>query len=225
MSSKTLAGKTEKWPGRYPKKEAVADIFVDDPRALNLIHYNTDDRETLERQLVEIAKLVGPDKFDGFQLNIAWPDPRDIRNFQHQRYGLYPDKFVVLQMGSKTMQAMSPKTFRTALYCSYDHRSCCSWILDAILIDPSGGEGKPLDTAREAEYLREIRAFSGPISIGIAGGLGPDTLHLAEPLIHEFSDLSIDAEGRLRTPQPKDALDLDAMQKYLAGAYAMFGEK
>src|SRR5437868_5866280 len=81
MSSKTLVGQINKWPGRYPKKDAIVDIFIDDPRALNLIHYNTDNPEALFTQLAEITKLAGPN-LDGFQLNIAWPPISQIENWR-----------------------------------------------------------------------------------------------------------------------------------------------
>src|SRR5258708_1143032 len=60
VSSKTLAGQANKWPGRYPKKEAIADIFIDDPRKLNLIHYSTDSPTNLCAELRQIVELAGP---------------------------------------------------------------------------------------------------------------------------------------------------------------------
>lgn len=47
MSSKTLRGEQNKWPGRYPKRETVPKIFVDDPRTFNLVHYATDNPDAL----------------------------------------------------------------------------------------------------------------------------------------------------------------------------------
>ena len=93
MSSKTLAGQQNKWPGRYPRKEAVADIFVDDPRVLNLIHYSTNHPETLSSQLMEITELAGP-HCDGFQLNITWPPISEIKAYWEAN----PEKFLLLQL-------------------------------------------------------------------------------------------------------------------------------
>ncbi len=89
MSSKTLAGEQAGRPGRYPKKEAVADIFVNDPRILNLVHYSTSNTETLLGQLMEITDLAGPD-LDGFQFNIAWPSILQLEDYRK----LNPDKFL-----------------------------------------------------------------------------------------------------------------------------------
>jgi len=58
------------------------------------------------------------------------------------------------------------------------------------------------------------------MGLGVAGGLSPTTLDLVRPLTNEFPDLSIDAEGRLRTPE--DHLDLAVSSEYLRKAFEMF---
>lgn len=222
MSSKTFAGLPNKWPGRYPKKEVAADIFIDDPRALNLIHYNTDAHNTLQDQLIDITRFIGSDRFDGFQLNVRWPGATDIRNYQR----MFPDKLIVMQIGGGALSDVEQiGRLGDILYLVYDHRACCGWIIDSILIDPSGGKGLPLDTTKGAEHLREAHHRFPEMGIGIAGGLGPETLHLIEPLMREFPNLSIDTEGRLRTPKPEDALCLDAMRTYLDGAFRVLGAR
>src|SRR3989338_7139469 len=192
MSSKTLAGQTNKWPGRYPKKEAVADIFIDDSRALNLVHYNTDEPETLCSQLEEITAFAGP-HLDGFQLNMAWPRIAQLEDYRWAN----SSKFIVLQVGSRAMaQVESLDDFAESV-------GAYLAVTDAVLIDPSGGKGEPLDAAKAADYLWSVVTY--PIGLGAAGGLGPRTLQLIDPLVHDFgSILSIDAEGQLRTPKPED---------------------
>lgn len=47
-SMKTLYGKTNKWPNRYPKIEDIKNIFLcNSKHLLNLIHYGTKHAETL----------------------------------------------------------------------------------------------------------------------------------------------------------------------------------
>lgn len=210
MNSKTLAGQQNKRSGRYPKKGVVADIFVNDPRTLNLIHYNTDYPETLLTQLVKITKLASP-HIDGFQLNMAWPPISQLEDYWHA----YPEKFLLLQVGDEAMTQVESMERFTELIGAYLP------MIDAILIDPSGGKGKPLDAVKGADYLRAVREYYPTLGIGIAGGLGPETLHLLNPLVKKFPELSIDAESLLRTPKPEDALCLDAMQTYLNGAFRM----
>lgn len=210
MSSKTLAGQQNKWPSRYPKKESVADIFVDDPRALNLIHYNTDHRETLFTQLAQITELAGP-YLDGFQLNIAWPQISQLEDYR----ATHPEKFILLQIGSRAMAEVESTDDFAEFVGAYLH------VIDAVLIDSSGGKGEPLNAEKAADYLWSIQYY--PIGLGVAGGLGPRTLHLIDPLVRDFrSRLSIDAEGKLRT-KTDDVLCLDAMKSYLAGSFLILG--
>lgn len=209
MSSTTIAGKQNKWSGRYPKKEMIADIFIDDPRALNLIHYSTHHPETLFAQLVEATELSGP-YLDGFQLNIAWPSISQLKDYQES----YPEKFILLQVGDKAMAQMESMERFAEFVGRYIPA------IDAILIDPSGGKGELFDVVKGAEYLRAVRSYS-TLGLGIAGGLGPETLYLLNSFAREFPDLSIDAEGRLRTPFPEDALCLEAMRNYLERAFSI----
>lgn len=209
MSSKTFAGQQNKWPGRYPRKEVIQDLLINDERVLNLIHYSTDNREGLCSQLVEITKLAGP-HLDGFQLNMAWPRISELEDYR----GIYPDKFIVLQVGRRAMAQIGLSDFELTVG-AYTH------VIDSILIDASGGLGEPLNASMAADYLWEVVNLG--IGLGVAGGLGPATLNLAEPLIKQFGrELSIDAEGRLRTSQPQDKLCLDSMKAYLSGSFLMF---
>lgn len=217
MSSLTLGGLQDKWPARYPKKEDVRDIFVDNPRVLNLIHYHANNRHNLYRELIETTKFVGADCFDGFQINVRWPSVNDIRNFQE----LFPDKLIVMQIGSGALKDVENiGHLGGLLYLVYDHRACCRWIIDSILIDASGGNKLPLNAVKGGEWLSEVHERFPEMGIGIAGGLGPDTLHLVEPLIPKFPKLSIDAEGQLRTLD--DSLDLYKTRLYVQRAFNMF---
>ncbi len=56
--------------------------------------------------------------------------------------------------------------------------------------------------------------------LGVAGGLGPDTISLIRPIVIEIPDISIDAQGRLRND--RNELDLDACGMYIRGALALF---
>ncbi len=213
MSSKTLAGQTNKWPGRYPKKESVADIFIDDPRALNLIHYNTDTPEMLASEVGQIVELAGP-HLDGFQFNVKWPDhPLQLKAVRE----MFPDLYLLLQIGGRAMEEI----LSFGRYPMELLKTMVGWYLphiDAILIDPRGGKGELLNTAKGAEWLRAARELSG-IEVGISGGLGSVTTHLIEPLAKKFPRLNIDAEGQLRTPKPEDALDMKAVEGYIVLAH------
>lgn len=218
MSSETLGGQTNKLSGRYPKKEAVADIFVDDPRALNLVHYNTANPNMLFYEIQQIVELAGP-HLDGFQFNVKWPDPSQIEAIREA----YPDLYLVLQIGGHAMEEVATmgnhptERFKAAI------EWYVPWI-DGVLIDPSGGQGKLFKLAEIVEYLRIARSFFD-LGIGAAGGLGPRTVHLIEPLVRELPGMSIDAEGQLRTPKPEDALDPEAVDSYIVLAHLLLEGK
>jgi hypothetical protein len=96
-------------------------------------------------------------------------------------------------------------------------------MINGILIDASGGTGKPLQPRKTLAFLRAIRERDSGIGLGVAGGLCSATLDLVEPLLAEFSDLSIDAEGKLRTQE--DDLDVKVAQTYLLRALQMFSKR
>ena len=214
VSHKTLGGQLNRWPNRYPIIIAgdLTDIFVGDRRALNLVHFNTHN-EHFGDELLRIERM----SLDlmGFQLNIAWPSAREIEVY---RLGVFGTKTIVLQLGSKAMAICdnSPAGIAAKLATDYPRG-----LIDYVLIDPSGGFGQPFDPDFARQCLRAIRDKDFNAGLGVAGGLGPNTLHLVEPLIEEFPDLSIDAEGQLRDEQ--DHLDLVKAKDYLQCALRLFG--
>ena len=92
-----------------------------------------------------------------------------------------------------------------------------------ILVDPSGGYGKLFATDQAREYLSALSDLALPIGLVLAGGLGDQTIELIRPLVKDFPDLSIDAEGRLRDHQ--DNLSLPVVQDYLTKALGIFQPK
>jgi len=218
MSSKTLAGMQNKWPGRYPKRDDVPTIFFSDSRAINIIHYNTDNPETICKQLMEIT-LRYDQFFDGFQLNVAWPSVDELRFYRDPHFSRClssKNKHLILQIGAQAMEQvpdLQEFVERLEKYTS---------VVDSILVDQSAGKGKSLDPAKGGEILRMVSKHSS-LGLGIAGGLNAQTLDVLKSLIRRFPNLSIDAEGRLRTSQPEDALDMEKTHAYLRGAYALLG--
>ncbi len=211
-SLKTMRGIPNKWPNRYPTMDKIASIFPAHPMALNLIHYHTSELDTLNDQLVAMTKFGG-DNMHGFQLNIAWPALDDLIKYK----ATYWTKHIVLQIGGKAFEMVnhSPVQLATKV-AQYDG------IVGYVLLDPSGGHGKQFDPERVRDYLMALREKNLHIGFGVAGGLSPTTLNLVEPLIREFPNLNIDAEGRLRTPE--DHLDLNLASDYLRHAIEMFNK-
>lgn len=210
-NSKTIKGIPNKRLNRYPPPGEIGNIFQPHPLALNLIHYNTKERETLFDQMREVRSLAGP-HCHGFQLNIAWPDPNVLTRLAAQSQ----QTIIVLQIGSRAFEMVdrSPKKLAEKIAQEYTE------LVDYILLDPSGGYGKPFDPRATQVYLETLTSKNIRGGLGVAGGLGPSTLNLLEPLVRGFPDLSIDAEGKLRNKE--DRLDCELARNYVQSALALF---
>jgi len=214
ISSRTMRGETNKWPNRYPKPGDLEHVFVNDKRLLNLIHFNTNikDLPVLLDHMRVAQELAGP-ACNGFQLNIAWPDPEVLEKYKRAPGD---NNTIVLQCGSKAM-AEAGDVFRLATRLhKYDG------LADYVLIDPSGGLGKDFNYADMYATLETLFCDAPQtMGIGIAGGLSPDNLDRLRPLLEEF-EFSIDAEGKLRDKD--DHLDITVASSYLREAAQLYRE-
>lgn len=209
-SWKTLHGIPNKHPHLFPEVNKMRDIFLSHPNALNLIHYSTDNPETLYGQLVRLQKLGGL-KLHGFQLNMAWPNVNQLNLFRER----WPYSRIVLQIGSEAVALMdnSPITVSRKL-------DDYGGLITDILFDPSGGRGKPFNTARALLFLGEIAKRNPYLGLGVAGGLSSSNLRLVEPLLPNFPNLSIDAQVRLRNQAGN--MDLEKATAYVTQTLQMF---
>lgn len=199
VSSKTLAGERNRWAHRYPPVSSISRIFSPNERSLNLIHYSTDSRDTLTDQIATLIELGGPN-LDGFQFNISWPLPAAIEPTAGRR--------VVLQLGRTALEQMDCNPLRTALRLE-DYRS----IITDVLIDKSGGRGESVCLHDALEYVQAIRDRHPWLGVGVAGGLSGSAAEALRALLEAEPPISIDAEGKLRTPD--DRLDLSAVAAYV----------
>lgn len=209
-SQKTLNGLANKWPHRYPKTEDISRIFIGDSRCLNLIHYSTDDLENLTRQLRRLESHGGR-HLQGIQLNIKWPDANAVGIYKE----LAPQQRIVLQVGAAAMAKHQNEPDRIAKALTKYRGK-----IDSILIDPSGGNGQMFDIEQTLAILRAVRRARPELGLGVAGGLSCRTLAAIEPILREFPDISIDAEGKLRDADGR--LDLAAAKAYIQIAKLMF---
>lgn len=211
VSQKTLDGQQNKWPGRYPKIEKVAEICVNHSKALNLVHFNA-GLSLLFNGMIRVTNLAGP-HFGGFQLNVSWPSPFAIKEYKLR----YPESVIVLQIGELAykMVGYSPRELAQKVEKEY------SGIIDYVLLDLSGGYGKPLDTIQARNCLEALRERDLDVGLVVAGGLSPSSLNLIKPLVKDFPDLSIDAEGRLRN-KDDDSLNSELAKGYVLRTFDLF---
>lgn len=232
---KTLNGGAPRQPGRYPpigSVRAIIDAAAEDvvwsptttfrlkERCLRMIHYNTREPNLLA-QLDRLCEIAGPN-LDGFQLNMAWPDPKDMRFWRDD----HPDGRIVLQVNAKMFAPFRKAPAKLAAKIREDYGDA----ITDILFDMSGGTGKGADLELAERVIEALYAACGEYAcVGLAGGLewaappvnpkeerGTSVIDLA-PLFARWPDLSIDAEGRLRDPKT-DALDAEKAREYVRRA-------
>lgn len=213
VSQKSLQGKSNQWPNRYPKLSDVPQLMPEHPMAFNVIHFNTDDPTTISYQLSKIVQVAGPD-LHGIQLNMAWPSPEELHRFNQQN----PDLEIILQINQESVQMVRQCSDGIVTRLKRDYRG----LVSHILLDLSAGYGLTLDTDWCRRQLLQLQTAELGMGLGVAGGLSPETIYLIEPLIQEFPDLSIDAEARLR--DENDNLVMALATEYLERAFAMFGD-
>lgn len=195
VSSKTLAGDTNKYPNRYPLISRIPEIFsLDDEHLLRTIHYNTDDASTIDEQVDQLMRLA-PEAIDALQLNIRWASPIKLQRIHRK----YPGLRLILQIGAGALEDITEPEdiyIGSALQAYKD-------IVNDFLVDPSGGEGKALDIWKAFACLSDhaIPHFMRP---GVAGGRDADNVRELKGLMRRCYRVNLDAQGRLRTPRVGD---------------------
>lgn len=211
-SSKTINGETNSHPNRYPTPGEMGDIFEDTSRALNLVHFSTKNKDGLFDEMSRAFTLAGP-YCHGLQLNIAWPDPSVLGFFKTREYPVT----IVLQIGARAFEMIghAPQKLADKIEKEYKH------FIDFVLLDPSGGTGKPFNPEEMRGYLQELEMKQMSIGLGVAGGLNQATLRrLILPLVKEFPDLSIDVETGVRNGY--DNLDPNLAISFIRKAECLF---
>ncbi len=216
MSYKTLNHLETKWSTVFPKAEEVKDIFIAHPLAFNTLHYadytNTDVPTSLAK-----AIFYGGKNLNALQLDMVWPSPQDIE----EAFNLLADVGrvpVILQVGTKAMEQAGDKVAHV-ISRLVDYAD----IIDGVLFDKSMGQGKPMNPEVLMPYVEAVYKYIPGMRVSVAGGLGPTTTQIVEPLISKFPDISIDAQGRLRpSGSALDPIDWSMAEEYLQKAVGLF---
>ena len=216
LSNALLSGEPSDAPNRCPVPDAIAGVFSDDPRCLNLVHYRPPRGANLADALARATEVGGP-HCHGVQINATrgapWPDPDALTAYRER---CRPSR-IVFQAGREAMESANHEPEELARCCA-----AYSGLVTDVLVDASEGLGLPLDAARSIAYLEAIRAAAPELGLVVAGGLHSGNLaELLSPLLPQWSAVSIDAEGRLRDED--DRLHIAAAVAYLAAATRMVG--
>lgn len=215
MSFKTLNGIETKWSKAFPPKETIVDIFrPTDEEVYYCLHYADYDHSTKFTDLARGLEYAGT-LVNALQLDMPWPDPGVVASGVHTSRKQIE---VILQVGKIAIEEAgndpAEVVRRLEGYEGVIHR---------VLLDKSMGRGLGMDAVGLIPFARAISERFPKIGLVAAGGLGPDSINLVEPLAKEFPDLSIDAQGKLRpSGDALDPIDWDMAGAYIVKAQQLF---
>lgn len=190
----------------FPTTEEIAGGFTDDPDVLNTIHYadlygpngpwKTQESPNLFENL-ELCVKHGGKNLHAIQLDVTLPNPNEIKKFKEK----HPSIAIILQIGKFAFKEVDNDPQKMV-----DRLREYGWI-DFVLLDKSMGKGLGMDSEGLLPFLRLIKKELPYLGLAVAGGLGPDSLDLLNPIAEEFPDIAIDAQGGLKhADAPRDSL-------------------
>lgn len=206
MSRKTLLGLPTKWTAAFPKKERISNIFFY-KEAYNCLHYADYTKDPdLTPNLTRALSFCGT-HLNALQLDMVLPNPNLVKNAVANSK---LDLEVILQVNTPTFDFVNnqPALLVSKLK-EYDG------VISRVLLDKSMGEGKVLDPIFLKPFVEEIAVKLPHLGIVIAGGLGPNSMHVIENLVHAYPAISWDAQGQLR-PSKKAT---DPLNWYMCAEY------
>ena len=206
VSFKTLNAREPGNPSRYPPISLLPDLLINDPRVINIVHYNSRMPNLYEQlsRLIKISPLI-----QGVQLNIAGPDLNDLTRFKLE----HPDVLVVLQLGLRVFSSCNNDVMELIRYVRrYEE------VVDYALLDLSGGEGIPMDFPVADSFVLEMSWQDTPVVAGVTGGLRSDTVLKLSSLLKRDGSLCWDAESGVRT---NDVLDMGKCFGFCAASAAL----
>ena len=199
VSAKTLRGEATA-NRRYPLIGRVEELLsgLAAVGAWPVVHFNC--REGLREHVAAMVRAFP--SMRGLQLNVVRPDRVAIGGLRRDR----PEVEFILQVNRGSASAGEAMTAASVAAYVDGYADVAAH----VLLDASGGEGRPLSPELAAEVLDGWRWACVP---SLAGGLGPD----ASPILYDLASrvrnrrrlawCSVDAESKLRVPV--DGADMD----------------
>jgi hypothetical protein len=191
----------------FPSKEEMAGGFIDDPDVLNTVHYadlygpNGPRKAEEAPDVLKNLELVvrhGGENLHAIQLDLTWPSASELIQFKDK----YPDVIIILQVGKYALAELEGD--RQAVV---ERLRQYQDAIDYALLDMSMGMGTNMEADGLLPMLRLIKEQLPDLGLAVAGGLGPDSVALLEPIANEFPDISIDAQGNLKHKDaPRDEM-------------------
>lgn len=209
----TLNNLPSEWTEAVPRNKDIAEIFIDHPRLFNTIHYVDFENRNLLENLMKVTELGGKN-MHAIELDMVWPEQRVLKEYRSR----FPNIKTILQINTPALNALSDlEDSLIRRIASYDDA------LDFCFFDKSMGKGLGMDSAFLQPLIQRTIDKLPNIGIAVAGGLGPNKMHLVEPLVKDFSELSIDAESQLRpSGDAHDPIDWQMARDYLEQSLNLF---
>ena len=217
MSYKTLNDLPSKFSCVFPRKKWIAEIFLADSLAYNILHYADYEGIDVLKNLTEAVEWGGPN-LHAIQLDMVWPEPEIIRQFRE----LHPDVQLIIQINQSALLQVDYDPIRLA-----DQLKEYGPSLNGALLDMSMGRGVAMSWLELLPYLACLHINLPQLQLVVAGGLGPDSLNLVQPLLDCFvPEISIDAQAQLRNSgNILESINWQMAGNYLAGAVKMFNQR
>lgn len=225
VSNGSLTGAINpQWAAQFPDPsaiKAITDEIERYPNVKTVLHWcaRVGD-ETLEERVSALLERFP--HAEGIQLNVPHPDPAVVARLRRR----FPERLFILQIGSKVLEGLenSLDQLLTWLfpYVQVDRGSLC----DAILLDPSDGNGIELDPEIAASQVEVICALvkdlqgEDCITPILSGGLsGSNLVRLIGPSHQVCSWIGTCAQRNLRTGE---LLDLQKVEAYYKKGFSFF---
>lgn len=187
----------------FPNREEMIGGFIDDPDVLNTIHYadlygpNGPWKAQASPDVcknLELCVQYGGENLHAIQLDVTWPSPDEMKTFKEKN----PNIVIILQVGKFAIRDAGgdPKEVVSRLR-EYEDS------IDFALFDMSMGKGQGMEAEGLLPLLRLTKKELPYLGLAVAGGLGPDSMDLLEPIAQEFPGIAIDAQGRLKAADAK----------------------
>lgn len=204
-----------RWKNVFLPVDRIHSVFIGGSDVLmNVLHYaDYEDGTNLYDILLKLVRYGGR-YLNAIQLDMIWPDIKDLQNF----HALYSDVDIILQVGQNALQIIenNPRVLVSRLK-RYEG------IVKYVLLDKSMGQGKGMDSIALMPFVRALYEHFPHLGVAVAGGLGPYTMHLVAPLVFEFPDISIDAQGQLReSGDAQHPINWNRAEIYIRNAGGLF---
>jgi len=205
------SGPEARWAHLWPRRQAWRGIFAS-AETYNCLHYaNYITDYALAGTLSEAIGHCGM-HLSAVQLDMIWPHPTEVRCGMHMSRRFVE---IILQVGTEALDECNNDPAEVVKRLE-DYEG----VIHRVLLDKSAGKGLGMDAAALLPFARAIRARFPKLGLVFAGGLGPTTMSLVDPLLPEFSDMSIDAQGKLHPSGnwKSDHMDVNLAADYLVAA-------